>query len=616
MEDDVQPFREFLKKNLVLFDGGNGTEFYRRGVFINRCFDELNLSDEAMVTDVHKQYIEAGAEAIETNTFGANRLKLSKHGLDDKLFEINHRGVEIAREVAQGRAYVAGAIGPLGIRIEPWGKTAREEAREIFKEQAKALLEGGVDLFLLETFLELSPLEQAVLAVREICDLPIIAQLTIREDGSTPFGTPVEMYTKEMSSWDVDVIGLNCSVGPEAMLEAVEAMAARTEKPLSTMPNAGKPKEIEGRNIYLSSPDYFAEYARRFALAGVKVIGGCCGTTPKDIRAAKAAIKALKPVEHGGQWKQVTVEAAPVKLVPQVEKSGLARKISKGEFVEVVEITPPRGCDPSKVLKAAKALMEAGIDAVNIPDGPRASSRMSPLALATTMERETGIESVLHYCCRDRNLLGMQSDLLGAYTLGIRNLLLITGDPPKLGDYPDATAVFDVDSIGLVNVVNRLNHGRDIGDNAFGDPTGFFIGVGVNPQAHNLDYEIRRFWYKVDAGAEFAITQPVFDPEALLSFLEKISHCRIPIIAGIWPLASLRNAEFLRSEVPGIYIPDRVMERMKKAEERGEAAREGINIARESLLEVRDSVQGVQVSTPFGKYERAIEVIKAMRDDE
>jgi len=612
----VQPFREFLKENLVLFDGGNGTEFYKRGVFINRCFDELNLLDEDMVTDVHKQYIEAGAEAIETNTFGANRLKLSKHGLEDKLVEINRRGVEIAREVAQGKVYVAGAIGPLGIRIEPWGKTAREEAREMFREQAKALLEGGVDLFLLETFLELSPLEQAVLAIREICDLPIIAELTIREDGSTPFGTPVDMYTKEMSSWDVDVVGLNCSVGPEAMLEAIEAMAARTGKTLSAMPNAGKPKEIEGRNIYMSSPDYFAEYARRFALAGVKVIGGCCGTTPRDIRAAKAAIKALKPVEHGGQWKPVTVEAAPVKLVPQEEKSSLARKISKGEFVEVVEITPPRGYDPSKVLRGAKALAETGIDAVNIPDGPRASSRMSPLALAATIERETGLESLLHYCCRDRNLLGMQSDLLGAYTLGIRNLLVITGDPPKLGDYPDATAVFDVDSIGLVNVVNRLNHGRDIGDNAFGNPTGFFIGVGVNPQAHNLDYEIHRFWYKVDAGAEFAITQPIFDPEALLSFLEKISHCRIPIIAGIWPLASLRNAEFLRSEVPGVYIPDSVMERMKKAEERGEAVKEGIDIARENLLEVRDSVQGVQVSAPFGKYERAIGVIKAMRGDE
>ncbi|MFQ5906128.1 MAG: bifunctional homocysteine S-methyltransferase/methylenetetrahydrofolate reductase [bacterium] len=605
----MEPFRDFLGQHLVLFDGGIGTEFYRKGIFINRCYDELNLSDQAMVKEVHEEYIKAGADAIETNTFGANRLKLSKHGLEDKLFEINYRGARIAKEVAGEKAYVAGSIGPLGIRIEPWGKMAREEAREVFKEQAEALLEGGVDLFILETFLELSPLEQAVLAVREICDLPVIAQLTIREDGSTPFGTPVKMYTEEMSSWDADVIGLNCSVGPEAMLEAIEVMAGLTKRPLSAMPNAGKPKEVEGRNIYLSSPDYFAEYARRFATAGTKVIGGCCGTTPKEIHSAKAAIKALKPVEHGRRWKQVATEVAPVQLIPQDEKSGLARKISKQEFVRVVEIVPPRGWDVSKVLKAARALKEAGIDAVNIPDGPRASSRMSSLALAATIEREVGIESVLHYCCRDRNLLGMQSGLLGAYSLGIRNVLIITGDPPKLGDYPDATAVFDVDSIGMVNVVNRLNHGRDIGNDAFGDPTGFFIGVGVNPQAPNLDYEIRRFWYKVDAGAEFAMTQPVFDPGALLDFLPRISHCLIPIIVGIWPLASLRNAEFLRSEVPGVHVPDHVMERMRRAEEKGGAAEEGIKIARECLLHVKDSVQGVQVGSPFGKFERAIEVV-------
>jgi len=610
LEGSVEPFREFLKQNLVLFDGGIGTEFYKKGIFINRCYDELNVTDEAMVREVHEEYIKAGADAIEANTFGANRLKLQKYGLEDQLFEINCRGARIGKQVAGEKAYVAGSIGPLGIRIEPWGKTGREEAREVFREQAEALLEGGVDLFILETFLELSPLEQAVLAVREICDLPVIAQLTIREDGSTPFGTPVKMYTKEMSTWDADVIGLNCSVGPEAMLEAIEVMAPLTKKPVSAMPNAGKPKEVEGRNIYLSSPDYFAEYARRFAMAGVKVVGGCCGTTPKDIRSAKATIKALKPVEHGRQWKQITPKVAPTLVIPQKKKSGLARKISQGEFVSIVEIVPPRGCDVSKVLKAAGALKEAGIDAVNIPDGPRASSRMSPLAVGVIIEREVGIESVLHYCCRDRNLLGMQSGLLGAYSLGIRNVLIITGDPPKLGDYPDATAVFDVDSIGMVNVVNRLNHGRDIGNDVFGNPTGFFVGVGVNPQAPNLDYEIHRFWYKVDAGAEFAITQPVFSPEILLEFLPKISHCFIPIVVGIWPLASLRNAEFLRSEVPGIHVPDHVMERMRKAEEKGEAAEEGMKIAKECLSAVKDSVQGIQISAPFGKYERAIEVIR------
>ena len=604
------PFREFLKEHLVLFDGGIGTEFYKKGIFINRCYDELNLTDRDMVKGVHQDYVKAGADAIETNTFGANRLKLSKHGLEGEIHRINREGAEIAREAAAGNAYVAGSIGPLGIRIEPWGKTAREEAREIFKEQAEALLSGGVDLFILETFLELSPLEQAILAVKELCDLPIIAQLTIREDGSTPFGTPVEMYTREMASWDVEVIGVNCSVGPEAMLETIEAMAARTKKPLSGMPNAGKPKEIEGRNIYLSSPDYFAEYARRFAIAGAKVIGGCCGTTPKDIQAAKSAIKALKPVEHGSQWKQTEVTRAPVEAVPLEKKSKLAGKVARGEFIRMVEIVPPRGCSTAKVLEAARALAGAGIDAVNIPDGPRASSRMSPLALGAILEREVGIECLLHYCCRDRNLLGMQSGLLGAYSLGIKNILIITGDPPKLGDYPDATAVFDVDSIGLVNVVNRLNHGRDIGDNTFGEPTGFFVGVGVNPQAPDIEYEIHRFWYKVDAGAEFAVTQPVFDPEALIKFLDKIAHCRIPIVAGIWPLASLRNAEFLRSEVPGIHIPESLIERMRTAEAEGRAEAEGLKIAKECLAGVRESVQGVQVSAPFGKYHRAIEVAK------
>ncbi len=610
MSLNMIPFREFLKDNLVLFDGGAGTEFYKKGIYINRCYDELNLTERDMVRDVHAQYVEAGAHAIETNTFGANRMKLSKHGLEEKLHEINLAGARIAREAAGDRAYVAGSIGPLGIRIEPWGKTAREEARELFREQATALLEGGVDLFILETFLELSPLEQAVLAVRELSSLPIIAQLTIKEDGSTPFGTPVAMYTQEMSSWDVDAIGLNCSVGPEAMLEAIETMASLTGKPLSAMPNAGKPKEVEGRNIYLSSPEHFAEYARRFVMAGTKVIGGCCGTTPKDIRAARAAIKALKPVEHAARWRSAAVEAPPVEVVPVEKKSRLAGKVSRGEFVNIVEIVPPRGWDAALVLESARKLKQAGIDAINIPDGPRASSRMSPLALAAIIEGQVGIETVLHYCCRDRNLLGMQSGLLGAYGLGIRNILVITGDPPKLGDYPDATAVFDVDSIGLVNVVTSLNRGRDIGGNTFGQPTGFFTGVGVNPQAPNIDYEIHRFWYKVDAGAEFAITQPVFDPEALLGFLEKISHCLIPIVVGIWPLASLRNAEFLRSEVPGISIPDSVMARMRRAEEKGEASREGVLIAKECLAAVLSRVQGAQVSAPFGKYERAIEVLK------
>jgi homocysteine S-methyltransferase len=605
---------DYLRENVVVFDGAMGTQLYSKGVYINRCFDELNISNPEMVREVHQDYIRVGVDAIETNTFGANRIKLGRSGFGNLVRDINYQGARIAKEEAGKNIFVAGSIGPLGIRIEPWGPTSFEEARRMFQEQAEALLEGGVDLFILETFYDLNELHQAVLAVKEICDYPIIAQMTLEDDGNSLEGVAPEDFTAEIDGWGVPVIGVNCSVGPEVTLKAIEKMARVTQAKLSAQPNAGKPSNIEGRNLYLCSPEYIAEYAKRFIMNGVKIVGGCCGTTPSHIKAIKKAVKALQPIKRKlDVIPPVKEKKIAVEVIPREKKSGFSAKISEKKFVTIVEVVPPRGCDPAKEIEGARILKEAGVDALNIPDGPRASAKMSPQSLAQLFEREIGIESILHYCCRDRNLLAMQSDLLGVYALGLKNLLIITGDPPKLGDYPDATAVFDVDSIGLTNMISRLNQGRDLGGTPIGKPTGFYIGVGVNPGAINLNQEIRRFEWKVDAGAEFAVTQPVFDIEMLKSFLEKIKHVRIPIIAGIWPLASLRNAEFMNNEVPGAHVPEEILERMRKANTSEKARKEGITIASECALAIKDLVEGLQISAPFGRFDSALEVLKTFR---
>ncbi|MEW5806474.1 MAG: bifunctional homocysteine S-methyltransferase/methylenetetrahydrofolate reductase [Acidobacteriota bacterium] len=607
-------FRDFLEENVIVFDGAMGTQLYAKGIYINKCFDELNVSAPDLVREVHREYIKVGVDVIETNTFGANRVKLGKHGLEKYVTRINYEGVQIARKEGGEEIFVAGSIGPLGIRIEPWGPTSFDEAREFFREQAEGLLQGGVDLFVIETFYDLEELHQAILAVKDLCDLPIIAQMTLEDDGNSLEGVPPEEFTMVIDGWGVDAVGVNCSVGPQVMLQAIEKMCKVTATKLSAQPNAGKPRNVEGRNIYLCSPEYMAEYAKRFILNGVKVVGGCCGTTPQHIAAIRRAVKAVQPTRR----KTVAIPAAiekkmDVEVIAKEKKSELARKITEKIFVKAVEIVPPRGCDTRKAVEGAVYLKESGVDAINIPDGPRASARMSPLSVAYIIEGEVGIETILHYCCRDRNLLGMQSDLLGAYSMGIRNLLIITGDPPKLGTYPDATAVFDVDSIGLTNMVYRLNHGLDLGGNPIGKPTGFHIGVGVNPGAIDLKKEISRLEWKVGAGAEFAITQPVFDVEMLKSFLHMISHVRIPILAGIWPLTSLRNAEFMNNEVPGTQVPHEIMERMRKAGSSEAARREGIAIAQECLLAIRNIVEGVQVSTPAERYETAVEVLSALK---
>jgi methionine synthase I (cobalamin-dependent)/5,10-methylenetetrahydrofolate reductase len=617
----MRNFRDIIDSDrLQIFDGAMGTMLYSKGIYINRSYDELNLVAADLVRDVHAEYVRAGADIIETNTYGATPHKLQPYGLEGSLREINIKAAQIAREAAGSRVFVAGAVGPLGVRIEPLGPTSFDEARDIFKAQAEALLEGGVDLFVLETFSDISELEQAIRAVRELCDLPIVAQVTIQMDGNTVFGATPEVFTTKLDEWGADVIGLNCGVGPAIVLNAIEKMRPLTKRILSAQPNAGLPRDVGGRQFYMCSPEYMAEYSRRIIQAGAKFVGGCCGTTPAHIKMIADAIRQFSPrtqqVVVGNIAAVPTQELKPadVNVVPQEERSNWSRKIARGEFVTTVEVLPPKGCSPWKTLDAIRLLKVAGVDGVNIPDGPRAQTRMGAMATALMVEREIGMESVLHYCCRDRNLLGMMSDLLGAAALGLRNLLLITGDPPKMGPYPDATAVFDIDAIGLTNMVNKLNHGLDIGNNPIGEPTAFSIGVGVNPGAVNMEEELKRFEWKIEAGAEYAITQPVFDVVQLREFLKRIEHCRIPIVAGIWPLVSFRNAEFLHNEVPGVRVTPEIMERMRVASNISkEAGRdEGLKIARESLVEVRDLIQGVQVSAPFGNVKYALEVFQAL----
>jgi homocysteine S-methyltransferase len=592
-------------------DGAMGTMLYARGAFLNVCYDELSVTQPSLVREIHAEYVRAGAELLETNTFGANPVKLAHYGLAAETERLNSASVRLARDAAGGHALVLGAVGPLGVRVEPFGELGLDEAAAAFGRQVQGLLDGGVDGFILETFSDTHELAAAVRAVQRLSPLPIIAQMTVGTDGRTAYGSTPAAFGPELAALGVAALGVNCSVGPHGVLDAIEQLAQVVDLPLSAMPNAGLPRDVGDRKIYMASPEYVGSYARRLAEAGARIVGGCCGTTPEHIREVARFLRSAAP-RRAAVAVHPAPAAEPVAPAPLAERSRLGARLAAGEFVTTVEIVPPKGTDPAPMLAQVRALAEAGVDAVNVPDGPRAQSRMGAMLAGLLVERETGVETVVHYTCRDRNFLGMLSDLLGAAASGLRNLLLITGDPPKMGPYPDATAVFDIDSIGLTNLVSRLNHGLDPGGNAIGAPTRFVIGVGANPTAPDLDRELRRLAWKVEAGAEYVMTQPVFDLDQLDAFLRRVEGFRVPVIAGLWPLVSLRNAEFLANEVPGVSVPERILARMRSASAAGREAalEEGVTIAREMLAAVRTRVAGAQVAAPLGRADVAVRVLR------
>ncbi len=609
------PFLDAIDERPLVCDGAMGTMLYTRGIFLNRSFDELNLTQPDLVAEVHQAYVRAGADVIETNTFGANRVKLAAFGLAAEVRAINAQGARIARRAARDEAYVAGAIGPLGIRVEPWGKTGLDEAEAWFREQAEGLVEGGVYLFILETFRDLNELGAAIRAARSVCaTLPVVAQLTTEDDGNSLDGTPPETFAPQIEAFGADVIGVNCSVGPAAMLETLERIASVSQARLSAQPNAGRPRDVEGRNIYLCSPEYMASYARRFVLNGVKLVGGCCGTSPDHIRQIRRAVssagagKAARARRTGG----ADAAAAPAVVpVPRAEKSRLANALARGTFVRLVSVIPPKGHRLDELIEQARLLRIRGVDVLQVSDA-KTGTRMSGLSAAVLVQQQTGIETLLNYTCRDHRLLGMQSDLLGAHAMGVRNLLITTGDPQRLGEFQDATVVFDVDSIGLTNVVTRLNQGSDIGGQPVSPPTAFHVGVAVNPSALNPDEEVRRLRYKEEAGAEFIVTHPVFDPADLAAFLERAGGVSLPIIACVRPLEDARRAEALANEVPGVRVPAAYVQRLVDAEAEGRAAEEGVAIAREVGRGLRPMVQGLQVAVPPARIVAAMDVLAAL----
>ena len=608
-----EPFLQRLEKRIVVCDGAMGTMLYSKGIPLKRCFDELNLTMPQRVKEIHLSYLKAGAEVIETNTFGATRFRLQNFDIGDKVLEINLAGARLAREVAGDDFYVAGSVGPLGIRLEPLGSTSLEEAREAFREQIEALVEGGVDLIIVETMTDVNEAHQALLAARDVSTLPVVAQMTIQDEGATPTGTQPEDFTRLLDAWGADVIGINCSVGPAGVLDALERMAQVTGKKLSAQPNAGLPRTIEGRNFYLSSPEYMASYARRFIQAGARLVGGCCGTTPDHIRAIKAAARSLSPRPARAAVEVSSRPVRPQEPVRLEKRSRLAEKLWRGEFPVLAEIVPPKGCDPTKEIEGAQYLQAHGVDAVNVPDGSGATARMSALTMAAVLQQRVGVEVLLHYSSRDRSVLSIQSDFLGAHALGVRNVLALTRDAAQYSTILES-AVFEVDAIGLVNILNNLNRGLDVGSNPLGTQTSFLVAVGANPYALNLDEELKRFEYKVEAGANLAVTQPVFAVEPLERFLRRVEPFGIPVVGSIWPLTSYRNAEFMNNEVPGVSVPPEIMERMRKADTGERARAEGTQIAQETLLEIRGLVQGVQIGAPFGRYAMAVEVAQVIGD--
>lgn len=609
-----------LTSRVLVLDGAMGTELHERGIPFQQGFEQANLDHPDRVLAVHRAYREAGAEILLTNTFGGNRYRLGRHQLAEKQVQILESGANLAREAAEGQAWVLGSLGPLGVEMEPLGRLSTEEVRAAFREAA-AILGPQVDGFCLETFNHAAELEQALHGIREACpDHPVVALVAVRDRMVTLHGdTPQDAARLAMAA-GADAFGFNCSSGPRVVLEAVQRVLDVCDLPLVAKPNAGMPRQFEGRVLYEKDTDYFARFARRFLQAGGQMVGGCCGTTPEHVRALASAARLGKAQAATKAREQAKVVTLPPKEalepVPLAERSVFAAALASGRCPISVELIPPRTPDMSKLIAAAQQLRRAGVDAINLPDGPRASARISNMAAATILARETGIEPLIHFCCRDRNLLGMQSDLLGAAALGLHNLLVITGDPPYQGDYPDLTAVFDVDAIGLCNIVDNLNRGLDLGGHRFDAQTSFCYGAAFNQDALDPAREAERYRWKVEAGVEYLMTQPVFDAEVLLQRMKEVRalHPRKPpLLAGIWPLRSLRNAEFLHAEVPGVRIPDEVLERMRRADEQARAAEEGLAIALETVDQLKGKVDGFQLAAPFNRIEASLQLVARIR---
>jgi homocysteine S-methyltransferase len=603
----------------LLVDGAMGTMLYTQGISFDRCLDDVNRSDPELVLRVHEAYLAAGADIIETNTFGANRLKLAEHGLDDQVAEINLAGVRLARQAVEesGReAFVAGSVGPLPQRIAPIGRLSASEVQEIFAEQIAALAKGGVDLIILETFSDLREMKAAIRAARLVCELPVVAQMTYAEDGRTPLGFSPSEVADQLREMGVDAVGLNCSVGPARALEVLRILAEKLpDTALSVQPNAGWPERIGGRVIYAATPDYFGEYACQFVAAGATLVGGCCGTTPQHTAAMRAALDGT-PRPH---------EVTPIAVLPHPRRelrirpaegpTELARKLAAGRFVVSVEVDPPRGFEPAHILAAARELREAGVDVINVADSPMARMRMSPWAVCHLIQQDVGVETVLHFPTRGRNLLRVQGDLLAAHALGVRNVFVVMGDPPAIGDYPEAAANYDVVPSGLVGIIkNQLNRGVDQAGSPIGQPTGFLVGVALNLAARDLQREARILHRKIEAGADFALTQPIYDLTAVgrfrAAYEERYGPLSLPVFAGILPLQNLAHTEFLHNEVPGILIPESIRERMRKAGARGPEV--GIKLARELLVALAGSVQGVYLMPAFGRYEQVGEITEVL----
>ena len=616
----ASPFLERLARGPIVADGAMGTQLYARGVSFEQCFDELNLSNPTLVEAVHRDYLAAGAELIETNTFGANAVRLAAHGFGDQVRLIARQGVRVARaarEIVGRDAFVAGALGPLGKPLQPFGHIPLADAEGHFRASAEGLLEGGCDLFLLETFQDLNEILAAVRAVRRVSlDLPIVAQMTFGLDGKTLYGSTPAEAVAALKQAGADVVGVNCGVGPQPTLEVLEQLlAAAGTTPVSAMPNAGLPRYVEGRFHYLASPEYFGEFAARAVDLGVKLVGGCCGTTPAHIRAMRERLASARPVEHLAPGAEVHVLESPPAPVTASAGSGepaLLRKMRE-RFVVSVELDPPRGINTEKVMEGARLMAERGIDAVNIADSPMARIRMSAMALGFQIHRHhPALEIILHFTARDRNLMGLQSDLLGAHALGLRNILCLTGDPPSLGDYPNATAVFDTDAVGLMKMVQCMNRGTDLAGTSIGAATQFAFGCGVNPTAEDLDAEFEWVKKKLETGPQFLMTQPVYELDAWKRFIDRLSGItQVPVLIGILPLQSYRHAEFLHNEVPGIQVPDWIRARMHDAGNEGQ--RVGVDLARVLLADCRTMANGVYLMPSFGRYENCLEVLEGVR---